>query len=89
MKRGDQIIYVPQHARNKGINHKDIEYGFVYSISPIDSEIMFCRYWIKGNLGELRTVAASEATNIRDLRGYDSVDPQVISDTITMIEQEA
>ena len=88
MKQGDQVIYVPSHARNKGINHKDIEYGFVYSVSPTDSETLFCRYWIKGDAGVLRTVANSEATNLRDLRGYDSVSPGRVAETIEMIKKE-
>ncbi|MDA3808633.1 MAG: hypothetical protein PF440_12065 [Thiomicrorhabdus sp.] len=89
MKRGDQIAYIPNHVKSKGLMHKDVEFGFVNSISPTDNETIFCRYWLKSDIGELRTVANSEATNIRDLIEYDSVSQSVVDDTITMIKKES
>ena len=61
-KRGDQIIYVPDHAHGPG--HKDSEEGFVTSVND---EVVFCRYWNKNNDKILRTLANSEATSPRDL----------------------
>lgn len=88
MKRGDQIVYIPQHAMELGIEHPDVEYGFVNSISPIDNEVIFCRYWLKGKLGELRTVANSEATNIRNLKYYFKVSQELIQETIKEIDKD-
>jgi len=63
-KVGDQIAYVPTHARGD-LKHPDVELGFVTSVSP-DGEYAFCRYFAKSN-EYLRTTANSEATYIRDL----------------------
>jgi hypothetical protein len=71
MKRGDQIAYLPDHAT--GLLHPDVEFGFITSISPIDNEYIFCRYWLKGKPGILRTTANSESTHIRNLILYESV----------------
>jgi len=67
MKRGDQIVYVPDNAKGKPWTQKSVEYGFVHHISSYNNESIFCRYWIKGQLGVLRTTANSESTNLRDL----------------------
>ena len=61
-KRGDQIIYIPDHADTPG--HPDCEPGFVTSITQ---ETVFCRYWNKYNPVELRTTANSESTSPRNL----------------------
>ncbi len=58
MKPGTQIAYIPTHA-NGDINHPDVEFGFVTSEQETAH---FCRYWMKGNPGELRTKANSEST---------------------------
>lgn len=58
IKPGMQIAYIPNHAEGD-INHKDVEVGFVTSITENGA---FCRYWSKHNPGELRTKANSELT---------------------------
>lgn len=58
MKQGTQIAYVPEHA-NGDLSHPDVEFGFVMSKR---GNAHFCRYWVKGVPGELRTVANSELT---------------------------
>ncbi len=68
MKRGDQIIYVPDHAVFSGTN--ELEAGFVTSVK---GDVVFCRYWNKFDPNVLRTTANSEGTNIRDLMKKDSV----------------
>ena len=87
MKRGDQIAYIPNHAKEEGLTHPDTEYGFVYSVSPIDSETIFCRYWLKGKLGTLRTVSCSEATDIKDLVLHQSIDQDYVEKTIDKINK--
>ncbi|MCK5015670.1 MAG: hypothetical protein KAS32_01245 [Candidatus Peribacteraceae bacterium] len=86
MKRGDQIAYVPNHAKKEGLNHPDVEYGFVFSISYYNNEIIFCWYWLQGTPGQLRTVVNSEATNIRNLILYGSVSDELIQEVLKEIE---
>jgi len=62
-KRGDQIIYIPHHAKGNP-KHPDIETGFVTSVNE---QFVFCRYWSKQYPWQLRTVANSEATSPQDL----------------------
>jgi len=70
LRRGTQVAYIPTHA-NGHLGHKDVEYGFVTSVT---STFAFCRYWRKGKLGVLRTRFNSEATALQDLYVVDSVD---------------
>ena len=62
MKRGDQILYMPSHAKDE--NDPVCERGFVTSVR---GDIVFCRYWVQGSLDVLRTKANSEGTNVRDI----------------------
>lgn len=64
--RGDQIVYIPDHAKNDP-GHPDIEYGFVTDMTP-NNKGAFCRYFRKGNINQLRTTANSESTPLRNLR---------------------
>lgn len=64
--RGSQIAYIPDHAKEVGLNHPDVEFGFVNSLRE-DGTAAFCRYWSKSNPAELRTKANSERTNISDI----------------------
>lgn len=86
MKRGDQIAYIPSTSAPKAILYNRIEYGFVHNVSS--AEVIFCRYWIQGKLGTLRTTVNSEATNKRDLFLYKSVDPVWIEKTMKDIERK-
>lgn len=63
MKMGTQIAYIPNHAEGDK-QHPDIEFGFVISEH---GDAHFCRYWHKGEPGELRTVANSELTPTKNL----------------------
>jgi hypothetical protein len=75
MEPGTQIAYIPLHAEGD-INHPDVEFGFV-TLEKHDCH--FCRYWRKGHLGELRTVANSEYTPTAMLVEHISV-PQDLVD---------
>jgi len=74
MKPGTQIAYIPLHAEGD-INHPDVEFGFVVSER---GDAHFCRYWRKGRLGELKTVANSELTPTDNLVEYKSVSQDVV-----------
>ncbi len=67
--RGDQILNVPVHAEGNP-SHPDCEMGFVTSVRGEDA---FCRYWRKGEPGELRTTANSELTPLGNLMDWTSV----------------
>jgi len=82
-KRGDQIAYVPDHAQGN-LRHEDVEYGFVTSVSP---RHVFCRYWRKGHVGELRTVACSESTPEHLLVRIDSVPVSFVTDLLEKIDE--
>ena len=93
LKRGDQIAYVPYHAqirtdahwRTWNPDHPDVEFGFV---TGQNDQFAFCRFWAKGQLGTLRTVANSEAT-LRDcLIKYESVPQRQVEIALTTIEKE-
>ena len=75
MKRGRQVIYVPNHA-NGQVDHPDCEAGFITST---DGDYAFCRYW-SNHLPHLplrlRTRANSERTPIANLVIQDTV-PQI------------
>jgi hypothetical protein len=84
MKQGTQIAYIPTHA-NGDIKHPDVEFGFVMAENE---DTHFCRYWRKGNLGELRTRANSEATPNENLVEHQSVRQTVVDYWIKVIAQE-
>lgn len=79
---GEQIAYVPIHA-NGDLNHPDVEFGFVVRQSGEDG--YYCRYWRKGELGVLRTVANSELTSVDDLVSCWSVPQATVDAAIGMI----
>lgn len=62
-QRGDQVAYVPNHAAGD-LSHADVEFGFVTSVC---SDTVFCRYWSKYAVGELRTKANSEGADARNI----------------------
>lgn len=69
-KPGTQIAYIPNHA--SGIDDKDVEFGFVTSMSMSEKRSYFCRYWIRGQPGVLRTKSCSECTPADMLVKYKS-----------------
>ena len=73
MKIGTQIVYIPSHADS--VQHPDVEFGFVVSDK---GNHHFCRYWRKGQPGELRTTANSELTPTENIAIYHSVDQEVV-----------
>ncbi len=81
-KAGDQIAYIPDHAEGD-ILHDDVEFGFV--TSQAGKRSVFCRYWIKGLPGVLRTVANSEATPIENLVEHKSVHQWIVEETIKRV----
>ena len=80
LKRGVQIIYVPDHA-DGDMSHPDCQPGFVTSVAK---EFAFCRYWrmYNGMLidpPDLRTKANSEMTNFNHILIVDTVDQDVVT----------
>lgn len=71
--QGDQIAYIPNHC----MGSDDVEYGFVTGKAGIEGSY-FCRYWRKGEPGELRTVANSESTRSENLVHFEMVKQEVI-----------
>lgn len=76
LKRGTQIIYVPQHALGD-FNHPDCEKGFITSLG-YSSQDAFCRYWRQTPPFGLRTKANSELTPISQLIVQDSVSQEEV-----------
>lgn len=83
LERGTQIVYIPMHA--DGPSHPDCEFGFVTSIKTkvaslfgTEPAMVYCRYWRKGKLGELRTTCNSELTHIGRIQEYVSVEQSVV-----------
>ena len=72
---GLQVAYIPRYVveRNKTLGEvlkdKHTEFGFVTSWND---NAIFCRFWLKGKPGELRTVANSEACDAADLFEHES-----------------
>lgn len=83
-ENGEQIAYVPMHA-NGDLNHPDVEFGFV--MRPAGKDAYFCRYWRKGELGVLRTVANSEATPADSLVSCWSVPQATVDAAIDRIRE--
>lgn len=71
---GAQIAWIPNHAAGD-IQHPDVELGFVTST---DGDLHYCRFWMKGQPGVLRTVANSERTPARSLVAHDSVEQTTV-----------
>ena len=86
LSRGTQIAYVPTHAGGD-LEHPDVEFGFV--MNKPGHVGVFCRYWRKTHLGELRTVANSELTPLDCIVKHVSVSQQIVDDTIVRILEEA
>lgn len=65
---GDQIVYVPSHARlayrKDGLNALDVECGFVTSITQ---NTVFCSFWSRTYTGMIRTISCSEGCDRSDL----------------------
>ena len=70
-KRGDQIVYIPEHANGYRC-HADSDFGFVTSVR---ADTVYCRYWSKHSCDELRTKTCSEGTPRRYLQLYESCSP--------------
>ena len=85
MKKGTQIAYIPSHAKGD-IEHPDVEFGFVMSESR--GSAYFCRYWLKGKPGDLRSVANSELTPSDCLVEHESVNQAFVDAYIQAIEEE-
>lgn len=81
---GTQIAYIPMHA-NADIEHPDVEFGFVSSVSRHCHDdgmfVYFCRFWRKGEPGQLRTVANSETCVADTIVEHVSVDQEVVERT--------
>lgn len=81
---GDQVAYVPTHA-DGDLKHPDVEFGFVTSMRPA-GDAAFCRYWRRGHLGELRTVANSECTPVDLLVPHQSVSQTIVDDVLRQLD---
>ena len=82
IQRGTQIAYIPMHAEGD-IEHPDVEFGFVTSVR---GSTAFCRYWRRGSVGELRTVANSECTPMDSLVEHRSVMQSRINNSLTRMQ---
>lgn len=81
LQQGTQIAYIPSHVReyfDSNLDHPDVEFGFVVDLQG--EENAWCRYWLKGKPGFLRTRANSELTPIRNLVEYKSVSQYLVID---------
>lgn len=87
-KRGDQILYLPDHV-NGNRNDPDVEAGFVTSIKEISdgSTTIFCRFWRNRNCENLRTKANSEGCDVKNLIHYISIPQQKINHLLNLIEK--
>jgi hypothetical protein len=89
MYRGSQIAYIPDHAKDAEgkaiLTHPDIEYGFINSFNSEGKP--FCRYWVKGNISELRTKANSELTDLRNILIWVSVPQSQVDAAIAAIDK--
>lgn len=90
LTRGTQIAYVPYHVMPEqttdlatALRHPDTEFGFVTS-GPTAEGDYFCRYWLKGRLGDLRTKSCSELTPHDRLVVTESVLPQIVTDALAL-----
>jgi hypothetical protein len=81
MVRGTQIARIPSHANNN-VTHPDVEFGFITKSGPAYS---FCRYWLRGKPGVLRTASRSESTSNTMLVEYKSVPQEIVQATIREI----
>jgi len=88
LNRGQQIIYVPNHARSRLVptDHPDCERGFVTSMD-VHGHHAFCRYWSKYPPFNLRTLANSERTPIANLVVQDTVPQIAVEAALEQIEE--
>lgn len=85
LKRGTQIIYVPDHAAGNHA-HPDCERGFVTSVKE-DLGIAFCRYWRK-DLNDLRNKDDDKITLMENLELLNSVPQSRVRATLAIIDAE-
>lgn len=84
METGQQVAYIPEHAEGNR-EHPDVEFGFVTS-SPKGKRYSFCRYWIRGKPGQLRTTNCSELTGNSSLVKHVCVPQAIVDKFIKEIE---
>ena len=82
-ERGDQIAYIPHHVSGD-VEHPDVELGFVTSV---DGDRVWCRFWRKGEIGKLRTIANSELVMQSDLVHYQSVSRDQVESALDSIAE--
>jgi len=61
-----------------------VEYGFVSGLWGANG--IFCRYWVNGQPGKLRTLANSERTYPEDLVRYKSVPKETIEKVVKRLK---
>lgn len=84
LRRGTQIVYIPNHAQGD-IEHNDVEYGFV---EEPGETVARCRYWRQGSKGTLRTIANGEVTPVANLRAHDSIDQVIVDKWLKWIDTD-
>ena len=80
LKRGEQVAYIPRHARGHDgdpIEHPDVEFGFITSINKISGD-PYVRYWRTITPPELRKKANSELTPADCVQLHQSVNPMLV-----------
>lgn len=76
----DQIAFAP----GGDMDSDRVEYGFVSGLWGANG--IFCRYWINGQPGKLRTISTSERTYPEDLVLHKSVPKKVIAEIVKKME---
>lgn len=82
---GQQIVSAPSHilindGKDFDITSDDLEYGFV--TEDKNNGFVFCRYWFKNKIGNLRTKANSELTPKANLWPCEHIDQVVIDNLL-------
>lgn len=78
---GTQVAHIPDPT-TQDINDPCVELGFIVAQAPgnQDSPAWFCRFWWKGDPGNLRTINNSEYVYERNLVKHDSVPQKQVYD---------
>jgi len=82
-ERGDEIAYIPQHAKGK-YDHPDVEFGFVTS-GPNAQGSYFCRFWDWNKSGGC---SGPKLTGVRWLRSCHTFGKDHIAKVLEEIEGE-
>lgn len=90
--RGVQIMYIPTHvADTAGADitlSPENETGFIERMG-LSGKVALCRYWRRGQPGELRTTANGEWTPLANLYLHQSVSEERVAEVLAQIDADA